>query len=297
MRAIADSEYLQKFLNQPVGDIEEEKIACEVCGDLGVVRYSVPVDDPRFGKLFPCPASCEKAVERQRQRVELVMRSSTWGNEYNSWTFETFRELPLDEKLGGLAAALYFAEHAGEMFDLHQASWRSYGHDWPKLQDARPKMNVVLAGETGLGKTGLAVAATNTLRERGVPVVFYRVRDLIEDIQRAYSQDKANGKSESEMALGSTAAERKSFFASVPVLILDEFNLENYSPDRLEIIETIIRHRDRDNLPFLATTNIATVDEFKMRWRERIGDVVAKAHWVGVWGEKLRVTSRTVEVF
>lgn len=28
---------------------------CEVCGGVGNIRYDVPLDDPRFGKAFPCP--------------------------------------------------------------------------------------------------------------------------------------------------------------------------------------------------------------------------------------------------
>lgn len=28
---------------------------CDVCGGVGFVRYDVPMDDPRFGKMWPCP--------------------------------------------------------------------------------------------------------------------------------------------------------------------------------------------------------------------------------------------------
>lgn len=29
---------------------------CEICGGIGFVRFDVPLDDPRFGKLLPCPS-------------------------------------------------------------------------------------------------------------------------------------------------------------------------------------------------------------------------------------------------
>lgn len=31
------------------------KLDCEICGGSKVYRYDVPLDDPRFGRLFPCP--------------------------------------------------------------------------------------------------------------------------------------------------------------------------------------------------------------------------------------------------
>lgn len=67
---------LDKIRNSPRLDPEQyaeakEKILsssslcipnCEICGGAGWIRYDVPRDDPRFGKLEPCPNRVKKAL-------------------------------------------------------------------------------------------------------------------------------------------------------------------------------------------------------------------------------------------
>jgi hypothetical protein len=71
---------------------------------------------------------------------------------------------------------------------------------------------------------------------------------------------------------------------------VDEFNLKNYTRDRLEIFEDVMRARDKAGLPFMATTNLS-LDQFTANWEPQIADVIAKAHWVRMGGVKLRLTS------
>lgn len=280
---------------------------CETCSDTGYVRYDLPYGHPQFGKLHACPnPHCPIRRRRAVERVEKFKASSDWEDDYNQWTFESFVALlnerftavkdALPEKArkqgvwqgkrGGYAAARYFAEHVGEPFTLALATQQYWKAPYPGENAYRPAHSLVLRGDVGLGKTGLAVAAGNTIGMNGQAVVFARVQSIIQRIQGTYNSASVESL---EDVLG--------FYSNAPVLIIDEFGLEQYAADRLEKFEEILRARDRKNLPFLLTTNL-TFDEMYTLWHPRIADVVAKAHWVAVGGVKLRDTAtRNEEVW
>lgn len=281
----------------------EPHYVCGDCYDRGVVRYEVPVGDPRFGKLFPCPnPECPTRLRQALERVERFAAAAEWDADYAVWTFDTFFEtvkarfaaaqLAPDlrdkgafyQKHGAYAAARYFAEHVGAKFSLAEATQAIWKARYPGANADRVSNSVVLRGEVGLGKTGLAVAAVNLMRANGHAVVFTRVQSIIRRIQETY---------------GDAATERLddvlTFYASAPVLVIDEFGLERFSDDRLEKLEEIIRGRDRMGLPMLVTTNLTTDEMYKL-WKPRIADVVAKSHIVPIGGLKMRDTAQRDEV-
>jgi len=52
---------------------------CPVCGGVGYVRYDVPVGDPRFGKLAPCPSlPPESSIFDGHGLTAREIASSTW---------------------------------------------------------------------------------------------------------------------------------------------------------------------------------------------------------------------------
>ena len=265
---------------------------CDICQGTGYIRYDVPVGHPYFGRMVECDAPGCLAVEsHRRSQVETVMKQSTWNLDYGRMTFDSFGELVngyengWESKRGAFAVASVFSIWDGQPFTLNEAAKHVWHTPWPKA-DNRPSNCVVLTGDVGLGKTGLAVAATNGLMARNKPVVFIRTMELIKRIQETY-------KSSYE---GDSADQRLKFYSSVSFLVLDEFTLENYTEDRLEIIETVIRSRDRVGLPIMITTNLALKDVYAS-WQPRIADIVAKAHWVQVGGVKLRQTREKVETW
>lgn len=302
---------LHEEIRRLFGDIPVEAAAavldpqyvCEACQDRGVIRYAVPVTDPRFGRLYPCTApGCPTRAQRDMERAERFAAAAEWEADYAGWTFDTFAETltarfeaaqlapevrakgAFYQKHGAYAAARYFAEHAGAVFSLGEATVSVWRAKYPGANADRVSNSVALRGDVGLGKTGLAVAAVNLLRANGQAVVFTRVQSIIRRIQDTY---------------GDAATERLddvlSFYASAPVLVIDEFGLERYADDRLEKLEEIIRGRDRKGLPLMITTNLSLDDLYRL-WKPRIADVVAKAHWVAIGGLKLRDTSTREEV-
>jgi hypothetical protein len=270
---------------------DEPSAVCPACEGKGVVSYDVPIDDPRFGKLFRCPEpDCPAVAQQRHDQVEKVMKNSTWEDNYRDLTFESFRLLidgthkgQWEGKRGAYAVSLFFASNGGKPFTLDQAAMGAFTRKWPNA-DTRKSNSVVLMGDVGLGKTGLAIAAGNELRRRGEVYVFIRTMQLIRNIQDTYSRPE-------NAPEGSTVYHYR-LYSTVPYLILDEFGIKNFSRDRLEIVETIIRDRDRAGLPTLITTNLSLeqLSDTEL-WDKQIGDIVKKAHCITVAGVKLRDTA------
>lgn len=287
---------LQEALNALPIDIvdrpDEILPACEACQGTGYIRYNVPFGHPYFGRMVECDEpGCPVVEAHHRLRAERMMQHSTWDVDYNQITFMSFTELVdsmpngWDGKRGAFAVASVFAIWEGQPFTLNEAAKRIWQTSWPK-SDNRPSNSAVFTGDVGLGKTGLLLSSTNLLQANNKAVVFIRTRELITRIQETYKPNYD----------GESADQRLRFYSSVPYLILDEFALENYSDDRLEIVETVVRARDRANLPMLISTNL-TLQDVYAKWRPRIADIVAKAHWVQVAGAKLRQTREKAETW
>ena len=286
------AEFGQDFAETPLSDLSVP--TCMECGDTGYIRFDVPFGDERFGRMYRCSnpdcLTTQRMFAEQSQRVSSL---STWEESYGSWTFDSYKQTidtvgqgNWDGKRGALAAAYAFSVARGVAFTLNQAAQAAWQLDWKGKTDQRLSQSVILTGDVGLGKTGLAVAAVNQLRSQSQSVIFIRVQELIRRLQETYNRDWQ----------GETADTRSRFYASVPYLVIDEFGMKNFSTDRLELIENIIRERDRRGLPFMATTNLSK-DEFYSGWQPQIADIVAKAHWVQIGGVKLRQTAVKTEMW
>lgn len=252
---------------------------CQQCDDYGMVYDDVPVGHPRFGKLFPCPY-CEKGAAMKRDRMARAVKNSGLPAEYARLTFDTFSKLSIDErrlKNHAAGAAYLFASGGGQPFTLKDAA-AVMGVDKEFEHDA-PRSWLVLTGEPGMGKTGLASAVVNHLSMQRIPVLFVRVRELIRNVQESYGDGS-----------GERADSLQQLVQTVDYLVLDEFNLPNMKPDRLEIMEAVIRGRYANRLPTMATTNW-TQEEFASNWGVWVGDIMAMAHWLKMGGVKLRHTS------
>lgn len=259
-------------------------VSCSVCGDFGLVSWNVPVGHPEFGKLHPC-SHCESGRARRVSAYRAKFATAQIPPVYQNLTFETFLSAVgnnMSGKILAYGAAQLMAR--GETFTLREAAVLG-GADYYMPMDNTHRNSLVLTGEVGRGKTGLAISVANGVMAVNGEVIYIRVMDTIEAIQETY---KAGYE-------GSSATEKLHMLKTVPLLIWDEFNLPRYSPDRLEIVEKIVRGRHANNLPFVATTNL-TLEDFYQAWGERIGDIVATAHWVEVGGVKLRNTVRKVEM-
>jgi DNA replication protein DnaC len=274
-------------------DVEAAPITCPDCDGFGCVRLDVPMDDPRWGKLLPCPnPDCPvRAVHREAAYAALLQRAGVPG-QYKELTFGTFFELTEAERQGKeLAAACcwMFSTNDGQTVNLRQAVGLTRPAEAPRYADLT-KNWLVLQGGLGVGKTGLAAAVVNELASRGISAVFFRLQEMMTEIQSRYKSDDDDGEKADDVL---------SRIQSAPVLILDECNVpgKTASDDKARIMEEIIRFRYARKLPTLLTLN-ADQDLFKLQWGERTADVVfAASHWVPVGGPRLRRSDTAIKGF
>lgn len=117
---------------------------CDVCRNLRRVKLDVHVTDARFGQLLDCPR-CAPYLERQRQYKrweQLSPRLDQYGIiPRKDSTFDCFR---IDER----SESVRTAYQAARAFAQKSAAW------------------LVLYGESGTGKTHLAMAVANEVRAR-----------------------------------------------------------------------------------------------------------------------------------
>lgn len=279
-----EKQYGISFDELPLDNQTKPPPVCAVCEDTGYYKLDLEWNHPLFGKMFRCDnPACPTVQHMIADQVERVMNYSSWEQSYSDWTFDTFRKIVTGntwkDKRGAYAVAKSFAEF-GQPFSLTDAAAYVWKKEWPDDDSGRKSNSVVLTGDVGRGKTSLAVAAVNMLRGRGQPVVFIRVHELIRRLQETYDRDWQ----------GETTDTRMMFYSTVPYLVIDEFGVKDFTTNRLELIEAIIRERDRRSLPFLGTTNLSQ-SEFYSKWQPQIADIVAKAHWVPLGGLKLRETA------
>jgi len=208
-----------------------------ICGGLGVIRYDVPIDDPRFGKLFRCP---NHPVERDVERQERLRRISNLGA-YADKTFESFIV-----QRPGLAAS---EQQSLEMAFRVAASFAADPHGW-----------LLLEGHYGSGKTHLAAAVGNARLAKGDPVLFVTTPDLLDHLRNTY-----NASAEMEYD------ELFDRIRSAPLLILDDLGVENPSAWALEKLFQLLNHRYSHQLPTVITTN-ASLDTLDPRIRSRLLD-------------------------
>ena len=57
-----------------------------ICDNLGMIRYAVPMDDPRFGKMFRCPNNPAEHDDAWHDRLRHMGNLSAFATK----TFDTF---------------------------------------------------------------------------------------------------------------------------------------------------------------------------------------------------------------
>ncbi len=215
----------------------QEGDVCPLCGGLGYVRENVPVGHPHFGRLFPCRC---RLAEIERQRLERLRTLSNLEH-LARMTFDTF----LPEGYGlppERAANLRLA------FD--QA--RQYADD--------PQGWLVLFGGYGCGKTHLAAAIANHALERGLPVLFVVVPDLLDHLRAAFGPNSPV-----------RYDERFEEVRTAPLLILDDLGTQSSTPWAQEKLFQILNYRYNARLPTVITSN-QTPEEIDLRLRSRLFD-------------------------
>lgn len=208
-----------------------------ICGGLGVIRYDVPVGDPRFGKLFRCPNNTADRDTTWQERLRSI------GNldAFEKKTFDTF----------DTAAAMHNASELGSLQLALQVAQR-FADD--------PQGWLLLEGAYGCGKTHLAAAIGNQRLKQGDAVLFITVPDLLDHLRASYGPS-------SEVGYDDTFDRLR----QAPLLILDDLGVENPSAWAQEKLFQLFNYRYTYRLPTVVTTN-ADIDRLDGRIRSRLLD-------------------------
>ena len=201
------------------------------------MRRDVPVTHPDFGRAFPC--SCQEEASAG-QRLARLLRFSNLGM-LASVRFDGLN--PQGPGAGPEAQARY-----GIALDVAR-----------KFAEA-PAGVLLLTGGHGVGKTHLAAAAANRLIERGQPVFFAFVPDLLDQLRGSYSPD-------SELSFD----ELFDLVKNVPTLVLDDLGGHSGAAWAEEKLFQIINHRYVSDLPTIVTSS-APVDRLDGRLQTRLTD-------------------------
>lgn len=209
---------------------------CPVCGGLGWIKLAVPVEDPRFGKMYRCPNYPQSADEERKQRLRRVSNLEAFADK----TFENFEINP--------------AYPAPERESLTQALRLAHGFA------QAPQGWLVLEGTYGCGKTHLAAAVGNLRLQQGDAVLFMTSPDLLDHLRSAFSP-----------GADETYDETFDRVRDAQVLILDDLGTENPSPWAQEKLFQLLNARYTQRRPTVITTNVR-LDDLDPRISSRMRD-------------------------
>lgn len=223
------------------GNQSQDDQICPACKGLGYVRADVPVNHPDFGRLVPCACRQKEITEQRITALRTLSELSVLGR----MTFEAFEPeghgLPPDK-----ARNLRWAFDTAHAFAEDPDGW------------------LVLRGGYGCGKTHLAAAIANACVERGRPVLFLTVPDLLDHLRATFAPSEP----ENHVTPYQT---RFHEIRTVPVLILDDLGTESATMWAREKLYQIFNHRYNARLPTVVTTN-HELEEIPLRLRSRLVD-------------------------
>jgi DNA replication protein DnaC len=150
---------------------------------------------------------------------------------------------------------------------------RSFVREFPNPE--RP--GLLLAGDTGTGKTHLAVAALKAIIDKGHEGLFFDYQNLLDRIRSSY--DKTSGSSDKETYRSAMDAE---------VLLLDDLGSHRVTEWVEDTVTSIVTYRCNHRKPLIATTNLSPDDTGPAAYTTPGGSDVHKKTLAEAIGERAR---------
>ena len=210
-------EKLRQIINQRYGS--ELPTVTTVSGELDDVDPYIlsRMRAPRLSKIIHVGTRATEQAHRLGRVEPALLRRMT---------FETF-DVRSNNPSAGERASLEAAYQAAKVFAAEPDGW------------------LTLFGDTGVGKTHLAVAIAAERTKAGQPVFFTFVPELLDYLRFTYSP-------ESKVTHDHVLEEVK----NTPLLILDDLGREQSTPWAVEKLYQIIVHRHNTRAPTVITSEI-----------------------------------------
>ena len=132
-------------------------------------------------------------------------------------------------------------------------------------------------GDTGTGKTHLAVAALKAIIDKGHEGIFFDYQNLLDRIRSSY--DKTSGSSDREAYRSAMDAE---------VLLLDDLGSHRVTEWVEDTVTSIVTYRCNHRKPLIATTNLSPDDTGSVAYTTPGGSDVHKKTLTEAIGERAR---------
>ena len=129
-----------------------------------------------------------------------------------------------------------------------------------KFAQEMPPRWLVIAGDSGRGKTRLAAAIANYCRESGTRVIFAVVPDLLDWLRVSFGPDNS-----------ATFDEQFEKVRTVPLLVLDDLGSQTTTPWAREKLFQLLNYRYNAALTTVVTTNVP-VGQMETRLQSRLSD-------------------------
>ncbi len=178
-----------------------------------------------------------------------------------------FRQGGIDASGAGVSNLALYGEMTFDKFDLRGDELKGDERDnlrrvfhIAKEYAAQPRGFIVFTGEYGCGKTHLAAAIANAIAQRGNPVQFVIVPDLLDHLRAAFAPGSAT-----------PYDQRFDETRTALFLVLDDLGTENATPWSREKLFQIVDYRYLSRLPTIITIHRET--QIDPRIQTRIFDL------------------------
>ncbi|MCU1283674.1 MAG: replication protein DNAC-like protein [Acidobacteriales bacterium] len=235
---------------------------CAVCGGTG--WKTLPAESAPAGekKKSPQVTRCDCRVSA---KFEKLLANARIPKRYDDRELSNFRIEVNGKHLSTLAKARLRAEH--------------YVEEYPAIEPP----GLILTGNSGTGKTHLAIGIIKELTKKGIDCVFADFRDLLKQVRQTYNSQTSN-----------TEMSTLKPFLTAEVLVLDDIGAEKDSEWVEETVGYILNDRYNNKKAVILTTNLANlaptmsrstepVDNFSKARRamkqESLGDRVGQRIW------------------
>jgi DNA replication protein DnaC len=260
--------------------VSQSQPNCPKCHDKGWIEYvtengveiEIPPTTTASLYLYDHPnakASVGHCVCKQQQIVKAtldrLMGEGGVPPMYRTFTFESWDNLPERDRRG--------KEAARELCELFGAG--------NFLVGGMEKCGLILAGDTGRGKTGLASCCYIMRAEHGQTGLWIDFSKFLRKVRDTYRKDSDTSYEE---ILGSAA--------SVPFLFIDDLGdmarKQDVSDNMRDIVYDLVSERYNNLLPTLITTNL-NFNQFRTAFGDRLAYRLHQIyHWCDVSGTNMR---------